>query len=425
MQSGLNILGWLPAGVMLIFSSGLAFAFNRLRGRSERIEKERIRYLQLFQQAHDGAIVLNVANGKILLINPRAAEMLGYTPEELSIGSIFDLHFQVDLDRSAMRIADAWSSGGLVYDDIPLRTASGASLQVECSAKVTDYNGTPAVVIYIRDITERLRLQNEVEEKNALVEHQNAEMLSGLRYAQGIQLAMLPSLSQLRASFADAFVIFKPRDVVSGDFYWSAKVGSKTVLAVADCTGHGVPGALLSMTGITLLPQIVTGRGITGPAEILGELRDELLRTLSHQEGDEHVRDGMNIGVITYDKITRECEFSGALCPLYIVRRSGLFEEVKGDRIPIGFVEGVVNSFSSHLIPMEEGDRMYLASDGMADQFGGPMGKKWKTSGLKEVLVRTHGRNACGQGKDIERTFMEWTGTVDQIDDVLLVGVQV
>ena len=425
MQSGLNLIGWLPAAGLLAFSTGLAFAYNRLRGRSEKTDRERIRYLQLFDRAYDGAIVLNVASGKILLMNPRAAEMLEYKLEELSAGSIFDLHFPADLDRSSMRIADAWSSGGLVYDDIPFRTASGASLQVECSTRVTNYDGTPAVVLYMRDITERLRLQSDVAEKNALVEHQNAEMLSGLRYAQGIQLAMLPSLSQLRASFVDAFVIFKPRDIVSGDFYWSAQVGSKTVLAVADCTGHGVPGALLSMTGITLLPQIVTGRGITGPAEILGELRNELLRTLSHQEGDEHVRDGMNIGVITYDKVTRECEFSGALCPLYIVRRNGMFEEVKGDRTPIGFVEGAVTAFTPHLIPMEEGDRLYLATDGMADQFGGPLGKKWKTAGLKEMLVRTHGRNACGQGKDIERTFAEWMGMVDQIDDVLLVGVQV
>jgi PAS domain S-box-containing protein len=425
MESGLSILDQVPAGILLVLSSGLAYAYSRLRSRTERAESERSGYAQLFDQAYDGSIVMDVADGRILLLNQRAADMLGYAREELAKRSIFDLHFQTDLDLSAMRIADAWAKGGLVYADIPFKTATGETLAVECSARVTNYNGRPSVALYMRDITDRLRLQQVVAEKNAMVEHQNAEMLSGLRYAQGIQLAMLPSLSQLRASFADAFVVFKPRDIVSGDFYWSAQVGSKTVLAVADCTGHGVPGALLSMTGITLLPQIVTGKGIVAPAEILRELRTELLRSLAHQEGEGHVRDGMNIGIISYDSVTRECEFSGALCPLYILRRTGILEEVKGDRTPVGFMEGGAPDYTPHLIPLEEGDRLYLASDGMADQFGGPLGKKWKTSGLKELLVRTGERNACGQGKDIDGAFQEWQGALEQVDDVLLVGVQV
>lgn len=383
-------------------------------------------YKRLFDQAFDGAIVLDVSNGRIHLANQRAADILGHSLEALTTKTIFDLHFPEDLDRSSLRIADAWSEGGLVYDDIPFRTAHGQRQPVECSVKVTEHAGRPSVVLYMRDIRERLRLQQEIAERNALVELQNNEMLSGLRYAQGIQQAMLPALSQMRAAFRDAFILFKPRDIVSGDFYWCGQMGQKSILAVADCTGHGVPGALLSMTGITLLQQIVTGRGITSPAQVLGELRGGLLRSLAHQEGDSHVRDGMNIGIISYDRVTRECEFSGALCPLYIARANGGgLEEVKGDRIPVGYHDGTERDFTPHLIVLREGDRLFLGSDGYADQFGGPQGRKLKTSGLKEMLGRSAVHEIRRQGRGMEHGFLEWKGGLDQLDDVTLVGVQV
>ena len=402
------------------------FAFVRQRDRRTTPAVLEGGYKRLFDQAFDGAMVLDVSNGRIHLANQRAADFLGHTLDILTTKSIFDLHFPEDLDRSSLRIADAWASGGLVYDDIPFRTADGHRLPVECSVKVTEHAGRPSVVLYMRDISERLRLQQEIAERNALVELQNNELLSGLRYAQGIQQAMLPSLSQLRTAFADAFILYRPRDIVSGDFYWSAQVGPKSILAVADCTGHGVPGALLSMTGITLLQGIVSGRGITSPAEVLGELRSELLRSLAHQEGDSHVRDGMNIGIITYDRITRECEFSGALCPLYIVRAgSGVLEEVKGDRLPVGYHEGIMRDFTPHLIGLEKGDRLFLGSDGFADQFGGPQGRKLKTAGMKEMIARVTAQNLCRQGRALEHGFLEWKGGLDQLDDVTLVGVQI
>ena len=416
----------IPLLASLVAVGAVSFAFVRKRGGSIPAVPDPHGYKRLFDQAFDGAVVLDVANGRIHLANQRAADLLGHSLEAISRKSIFDLHFPEDLDRSSLRIADAWAEGGLVYDDIPFRTAAGDRLPVECSVKVTEYQGRPAVVLYMRDIRERLRLQQEIAERNALVELQNNELLSGLRYAQGIQQAMLPSLSQVRAAFSDAFILYRPRDIVSGDFYWSTQVGPKSILAVADCTGHGVPGALLSMTGITLLQGIVSGRGITSPAEVLGELRSELLRSLAHQEDDPHVRDGMNIGIITYDRVTRECEFSGALCPLYIVRAaSGALEEVKGDRSPVGYHEGEMRDYTPHLIALREGDRLFLGSDGFADQFGGPQGRKLKTAGLREMLARVTGHNLCRQGRTLENGFLEWKGGLDQLDDVTLVGVQV
>lgn len=416
----------LPVFASAIALGAVSIAFIRQRGKQTPGGVTDQGYKALFDQAFDGAMVLDVANGRIHLANQRAADLLGHPLVDLTTKSIFDLHFLEDLDRSARRIADAWADGGLVYDDIPFRSATGERLPVECSAKVSVHQGRPAVVLYMRDIRERLRLQQEIAERNALVELQNNEMLSGLRYAQGIQQAMLPALSQLRTAFADAFVVYRPRDIVSGDFYWCAQVGPKSIFAVADCTGHGVPGALLSMTGITLLQQIVTGRGITSPARVLDELRADLLRSLAHQENESHVRDGMNIGFVTYDRVTRECEFSGALCPLYIIRAAnGALEEVKGDRAPVGYHEGAVREFTPHLIMLDPGDRLFLGSDGFADQFGGPQGRKLKTAGVKDMIVRAAGQDLCLQGRALEEGFLGWKGALDQLDDMTLVGVQV
>lgn len=422
----MNLIEWLPAVVLLLVAVGLAFAHGRMRERLQVVEHDRSGYLRIFEKANDGVLVIDLVSGVIHQANEKAAGMLGYTSAELARRTIFTLHSKAYLDQSARRIADAWGSDGLVYDDIPFVTADGRDIPVECSTRVTSYDGRPAVILYVRDITERIRLQQDVAERNALVELQNNEMLSGLRYAQGIQQAMLPSLSQLRSAFADAFVLFKPRDIVSGDFYWCGQVGSKSVLAVADCTGHGVPGALLSMTGITLLQQIVSGRGITVPASILEALRTELLRSLAHQEGEAQMRDGMDIGIVSYDRITRECEFSGALCPLYILRAgTGELEEIKGDRVPIGFDDGRVRGFTSHLIALNSGDRLFMGSDGFTDQFGGPLGRKLKTAGMKELLLRSVGSNLCRTGRGLEAGFREWQGGLDQLDDVTLVGVQV
>jgi PAS domain S-box-containing protein len=423
---GGGLMVWLSAGVILVAAILLALAYERSRGRLRHLEEDRSRYVRMFDQAYDAILVVDVADGRIHQANPRAGELLGHTPDELRTKTIFDLHFKDDLANSAIRIADAWANGGGVHDDIPFRNAAGARVPVECSARVTEYAGKAAVVLYARDITERLRLQRMVVEKNAQIELQNMEMRSGLRYAQGIQAGMLPSLGQLRASFADAFVLFKPRDIVSGDFHWSARVGNKVVVAAADCTGHGVPGALLSMTGIALLQQIVVGRGITGPAQVLEELRTELLRSMAMQEGPGQLRDGMNIGCVVVDIPTGAAEFSGAFCPLWVVRQgAAVLEEIKGDRIPVGLQEGTLRRFSLHRFDVRKGDRLFMASDGFADQFGGPEGKKFKTSALKELLRSSSVDPMPVQGATLGTVFAQWMGTTDQIDDVMVIGLEV
>lgn len=425
MEGGLIILAWGVAAVLLVVAMGLVIAGIASQRALKASRQAQAGLEQIIEQANDAIIVLDFVSGRIHHANPSAAKMFGIPVEELLRSSVFDLHFKEDLPRSAERIADVWASGGLVYDDIPFRTASGAKLPVECSAKVAEYQGRPAVVIHARDIAERLQLQREVAEKNAVVEQQNNDMRSGLRYAQGIQMGMLPSLGELRASFANAFVINKPRDIVSGDFHWSARIGDKVLVAVADCTGHGVPGALLSMTGIALLQQVV-GSGIHAPDRILWELRAELMRTLAHQEGEGRIRDGMTIGLLVLDTGTGDVEFSGAQCPLYLLRKgASCLEEIKGERIPLGYHDGISRPYGKHRLQLASGDRLYMSSDGFADQFGGADGKKLKSAVMKDLLFSTATSSMGDQGKAMESAFNSWRGEHEQVDDVLLLGLQV
>ncbi|MGV9013059.1 MAG: PP2C family protein-serine/threonine phosphatase [Flavobacteriales bacterium] len=425
MEGGLNLLVWFALAVSLLCAVGLVFAYNTLRSKLELEERKRAGIERIIDQANDAIIVLDFVSGRIYHANPSAAAMLGRPAETLEGMTVFDLHFPEDLHRSAERIADVWSSGGMVYDDIPFRNVQEERLPVECSGKVTEFQGRPAVVIQARDIRERLRLQTEVAEKNALVEQQNKDMLSSLRYAQGIQMGMLPSLGELRASFADAFVINRPRDIVSGDFYWSARVGNKVVLAVADCTGHGVPGALLSMTGIALLQQVV-GRGVITPELVLTELRTELLRTLAHQGEEGRIRDGMTIGLLVWEPGTGIAEFAGSLCPLHILRKgANELEVLKGERIPLAYHDDTVRPYAKHVLQLAAGDRLYMASDGFADQFGGTHGKKFKSAMLREILKATGNSTMEEQSKAMDTTFVEWRGDHPQVDDVLLLGLEV
>lgn len=411
--------------LLLVVVVLLALANRRAQAENEASGLELTAYEEIFDRSNDALLVLDLANGQIRRANARAAELVGRSLPELRTLTVFDLHIPADLDRSARRMADAWASKGGVFEDIPFRRKDGTLVPVECSVRVTTYRGVPAIILQARDIRERLRLQAEVAEKTALVEQRNLEHLSSLRYASMIQRGMLPARAQIRGAFRDAFVMERPRDIVSGDFYWAAQAAGRTLVAVADCTGHGVPGALLSMTGIGLLRQLVD-RGVLHPARMLDELRVELLRALVHHEGSDRLRDGMNIALISYDPVAGEVAFSGALHSLYILRNDATaVEEVKGDRVPITLDGGGPDPYRSHLVPVTMGDRLFMTSDGFADQFGGPMGKRFKSAALRALIRSTGDRPLAAQGTALEAAFGAWKGDHEQVDDVLLVGLQV
>lgn len=415
-------LGAIPVA-LLIAAAGLARAYNRLQERHRRSERDRSSYLEVLEGSNDALFVINFVNGRIHQANERAARMLGYAREELEELTIFALHRKEDLQRSARRIADAWEHGGHVYDDIPLVRRDGAMIPVESSTRVTSYNGRPAIILYARDITERLALRAQVEEQQAVVARQNADLLSSIRYARRIQRAVLPEPQRLQELFPESFILHRPRDIVSGDLCWFAEAQGRIVVAVADCTGHGVPGALLSLIGASLLQEVVAEQGQVEPGAVLDALRDGFVQMLNrHEEADQ--RDGMNLGLAVIDPQRMTLDFAGAFHPLWLVR-SGALIELKGDRMPIGAFAGEQRPFTTARLPLERGDRIHLFSDGLADQFGGPQGKKLRSAGLRQWLLETAALSIDDQHQALSDRFRLWKGHQEQVDDVLLVGIQV
>ncbi len=239
-------------------------------------------------------------------------------------------------------------------------------------------------------------------------------------YAQRIQQASLPSNEYLEETLGvDHFVIYKPRDIVSGDFYVAHKIGHKTIIVAADCTGHGVPGALMSMMGMVFFREAIRMERICQPARLLMWVRDSIVHNFS-KNNDIDLQDGMDASVICIDHEKNVMEFAGANLSIFIIRNGELIE-YKGDRMPVG-VYPIMSDFTNHKINMAKGDLVYLFSDGYADQFGGGSNKKMMLKHFKNILIEQHRFNMQRQKELIERRFDDWRGFIDQVDDVLVIG---
>lgn len=256
----------------------------------------------------------------------------------------------------------------------------------------------------------------------AVSEQKTAEILSSISYAKRIQNSFLPSRELLNSSLKNGFIFYDPKDIVSGDFYWLEEHKGITFFAVADCTGHGVPGALLSALCSTTLSRTVNELGITDPGEILDtsvQLLDEFF-----SKGDEMVLDGMDIGLCSLSTKDRLLQFSGANRPMLVLRKDGTLEEFKGDRQPIGYYE-TRSAYTTHKIEMQPGDTLYLFSDGITDQFGGEKGKKFGIRRLKERILATSHLSVDEQKVALELEFKSWRGHLERIDDACFMSVRI
>jgi PAS domain S-box-containing protein len=269
--------------------------------------------------------------------------------------------------------------------------------------------------IYGSDITERVKAQRKIEE-------QKQAITSSIQYASRIQNAVLPKQSTMDNYFNDHFIYFKPRDIVSGDFYWMTEKNDKLVLVAADCTGHGVPGAFMSMLGISFLNEIVNKHSCEKASTILDELRNLVKSTLalSGQSTD----DGMDVALIIVDKEKMEITYSGAYNPLFIVRNNELLI-TKADRMPIGNYIKDNMPFTNHVIEIQKGDAIYIFSDGFQDQFGEETKNKFSTKAFKKLLIEISSFSAAKQSEELEKVFMNWKGNVKQIDDILIIGAKI
>lgn len=284
-------------------------------------------------------------------------------------------------------------------------------------------------MIYIRKTNEKINAQNQM-------------ITDSISYAQRIQSAILPSREQLDEVMPEHFVILKPKDIVSGDFYWVKEVQDHLVIVGADCTGHGVPGAFMSMLGITLLNGLIGDRCFNAPSAILEKLRSKVKEILVQGGDSDEQKDGMDMALAVFNKTTRELHFAGANNPLYVIRNkkvparkdlepyasteNGQYQlyEIKGDKQPIG-IHWEETRFTTHSITLDKGDSFYIFSDGFVDQFGGEHRKKYKSLNFKKLLLSMQDRPMTVQMELIDETFESWRGPYEQIDDVSVIGVRV
>ena len=279
----------------------------------------------------------------------------------------------------------------------------------------------------IEDQKEEIIIQrDEIEKKKNNLQRKNEEVTHSIEYASRIQSALMPMVKHFYNSFSDHFILFKPRDIVSGDFYWITQKNRKVFVTAADCTGHGVPGAFMSMLGISFLNEIVNEKDSNNSctaAEILDELRNMVKDSL-HQTSDEgKSKDGMDMAFCIIDYEKEKIQYAGANNPLIIFRNNGEFEEIKADRMPIGiYLKKEEKPFTNHTIDFKQGDAFYMFSDGYPDQFGGPNDKKFKKKNLKNLLSDIYDRNMEEQHRLLDHNFEEWKGDRIQTDDVILLG---
>jgi serine phosphatase RsbU (regulator of sigma subunit) len=271
--------------------------------------------------------------------------------------------------------------------------------------------------VYSSDVSERKRNEELIRKKNK-------DITDSINYARRLQYAILPDEKVVASGLPESFFLYKPKDIVSGDFYWFHKKASSnmSILAAVDCTGHGVPGAFMSMIGNFHLSSIVIDQGITDPAEILSLLDKKVCIALRQESEEAVTKDGMEVSLCMIDHDKLEIHFVSAMRPLYIFRK-GEFVEIKGNKFSIGgFMPD--KKFTSHTVQLDHGDTFYLTSDGYADQTGGDMGKKFMSRKLKELLASIQEHSMDDQKKILEEAFEKWKGNYEQVDDVMLIGVK-
>lgn len=351
-------------------------------------------------------------------------------------GTIKDSIFDDNLSES---IAEMQAQ----YD---VKKAEGESRAIEKEKKLIAWASTIVGVLLVvfvfflwnravtrKRVNTKLNAQNEeiemknsaLKEANVEIESKNKDITDSIQYARRIQEAILPEVEFNKTFHDSAFVVYQPKDIVSGDFYWMAQTEEHLLFAAVDCTGHGVPGAFVSIVCSNLLSQSVKEYGLLRPDDILNDVNVRLSETLRQRQDESRVRDGMDIALCCINKKTLHMTFAGAYNPAWIIRGNEM-TELLPDKFPIGlFEEEELRTFSCKEMQLKKGDRIYVFTDGYSDQFGGELGKKYKRSTFQAFIKEIQDRPIIEHGKLLQQEHYRWRGVNEQIDDILVLGVEV
>lgn len=409
----------------------------------EEVKDSQERLKRFSEVISEGIVFINGKN-KICEANDAFLRIFGFTHHHVIGAEITD--FLIDKNLSIDELA-ILTADNLTYTT-QARNSEGKILYVAITSKKADFQYQTFDIVSFRDISRQVEIEEnlkESEEKLAeaqaivelskIIEHKNKNIVASITYAQRIQQAMLPGEEKIRAIFPESFVFFRPRDIVSGDFYWFTTLTDtqglveKAIITAVDCTGHGVPGAFMSLLGINLLNEIVNVRNITHADLILNELHKGIRQTL--RQAETKTNDGMDMALCIIDFKNKELEYAGAKNAIfYVQNREATF--IKGDIIPIGGEQREQERiFTKHIISLTDRDGLpiptsfYLFSDGYPDQFGEMTNKKFGSKKLKELLAQIHLLPAEDQKNMLRQAFEEWKGASNQIDDILVIGVTV
>ena len=303
-----------------------------------------------------------------------------------------------------------------IEDKLAIEQAKSRSLIVGLGATLI------GIIIIVYFFWQKRKDNLKLAQQRDQIDEQRMEIMASIRYAQTIQNAILPDINLEEEILSDSFVFFLPRDIVSGDYFWATRIGNKSIVAAADCTGHGVPGAFLSILGISFLDEIVLKHEIDTASKILDELRLSIKSILSKTE-DHH--DGMDISLCIIDYEAMELQFAGAYNSLYLIRQGELIE-YKADKMPVGMhILDYEKNFTNNTIPLIQNDMLYIFSDGYSDQFGGSKNAKFKTKQFKQLLIKISELPTNQQKDTLKEIHENWKGDGFQVDDILIIGIRI
>ncbi len=358
--------------------------------------------------------------GKIFYINPVINTLTGYSTELL-------LNKKIQETPINKSLVEQWQS--ILQTVLKKKTTSTQEMQITAlqGERIMQVNAIPeqneslaieSVLIVSHDITEQKLIESTIRETNKKISE-------SINYAKRIQVAILPDTNVISNIFPESFIYYKPRDIVSGDFPWFMQKGQEAYIAAVDCTGHGVPGALISLVGYFILNNVVSLSENLSAGEILDLLNEGVIKTL-RQDTDTATKDGMDIALLKIGLSTNICEFSGSHRPLYCLRNQTL-QTIKGDKCPVGGSSHYKNKakFTTHTLELKPHDRLFVFSDGLPDQFGGADNKKYSTNRIKNVVARTSQESMKVVEAAINEDFMTWKGSYKQTDDILMIGLQI
>lgn len=371
-------------------------------------------------------IVVVNKEGKVEYVSPSVKRILGFEPEQLMGDGWWNLTRDNSRGRRKIkelvrRQIESPSLTETTPQERLLKTAAGGEKWILWNTSKGLFN---KVVAIGHDITDRKRAEEQMLSKHRALEQQNLEILSSIRYARRIQDSLLPDEQKLHPAFSESFVLYQPLAEVSGDYYFFHQRGNKTFVVAVDCTGHGVPGALMTIIAHSILKEVIVKRNLDDPAEMLYAIDEELFLELNKEPGRDIAGDGMDVGIAILDREHSTIEYAGAFRPMLRVRENET-EEFEANRFPIGFYGDTPKVFHSRKETVLPGDTFYLFTDGYCDQFGGEKKKKFNRRQFRELLLAVQPMNLKEQKSFLQYALRNWQQDEPQVDDILVIGLRV